>query len=70
MAQQVETRHRVCEDTGWIPGLAPWVKEPALLQALVEVTNAAWIWHYCDYGIGLRCSSDATPSLGPSIYHK
>ena len=30
VAQWVKTHHSVCEDAGLIPGLARWVKDPAL----------------------------------------
>ena len=30
MAEGVKNGQRVCEDTGLIPGLAHWVKDPAL----------------------------------------
>ena len=32
-------------------------------------TDAAWILHCCGCGIGQRCSSYSTPSLGTSICH-
>ena len=36
----------------FIPGLAPWVKDLALLQAVVLVADAAQILCCCDCGIG------------------
>ena len=40
------------EDEGSIPGLTRWAKDPALLQAAVEVADGAGIWHACGCGIG------------------
>ena len=40
------------EVAGSVPGLAQWVGDPALLQAVVQVADAAWIWHCCGSGVG------------------
>ena len=59
------------EDVGLIPGLTQLVNDPALLpQVVVQVTGVAWIWHCCDCGKGLQCSSDLTPSPETSICHR
>ena len=47
MAQWVKNH----ENAGLIPGLIPYVKDPALTQAVVEVTDGAQI--QCCYGCGL-----------------
>ena len=59
------TLHSVREGTGSLPGLPPWVKDPALLQAVVLVTDAAQIPCCCGCGVGP--STDSSPSLGTSI---
>ena len=52
VAQQRMNPTSTHEDAGWIPGLPQWIKAPALLQAAVQVTNAAWIQRCRACGIG------------------
>ena len=40
------------EVAGSIPGLIQWVKDMALLRAVMQVADAAWILHCCGSGIG------------------
>ena len=53
----------ICDDVHSIPGLAQWVRDLALLWAVVQVTDAAWILQ------ASSCSSHLTPRLGTFICH-
>ena len=52
LAQQVKSpTSGIHEDSGSIPGLPQWVKDPTLPQTAVEVADVACIWHCCGCGV-------------------
>ena len=52
MAQWLTNPIRNDEVVGWIPGLAQWVDDPALPQAIAWVEEATWSRRCCGSGVG------------------
>ena len=63
VAQQLKNPTCIHEEVNSIPRLAQWVKYLALLQAVVDVADVAWILYCCGCVVGQQLQLQLTPSL-------
>ena len=61
VTQLVKNPTSIHEDVSSIPGLIQWVKDPALLSAVLQVTDKAWIPHCCGCGVGRQLQLQFDP---------
>ena len=55
----LRTQHWLSKDAGLIPGLTQGVKDPPLLQAVVQVADVAWI--LCGCGLQMKFQFNPQP---------
>ena len=61
VAQRVKNPSSLHEEVGSLPGLAQWVKDPALPRAAVWVTDVAWIPYCRGWGVGWQLQLQFDP---------